>query len=348
MPTLSATDSIAPAIHLTKRQLFQPFRLGHWARMAVILFLTGEFPGGGWGGANFSIPQGGRRGRNDLLQFPAVDVFSAWREYLPWIILGFLAVVGLGFLWMYVASVFRFILLDAVLYNRCELRKGWRRSTQPGTSFFLWSLGFGLVVLVALGALVGGPILLAWQAGVFSHPSEHLLLLILGGLAILFLFLALLITSAVVFVFAKDFVVPIMALENLSTTDAWDRLLPMLRVEKAAYTVYVLMKMVLAMGSAIAFGILNLLVILALAIPMAIAGVALFFIGKAAGLSWNPATIGIVVLLGLAVVAVLVCTISLVDTPALVFFQAYPLYFLGSRYPTLGAHLGLTPPPAVT
>ncbi len=348
MPALSATDSIAPAIDLTKRQLFQPYRFGRWARMAVILFLTGEFPGGGGGGAHIPVQWTNPHQRRDLLQTAGVDPFSAWREYLPFIVAGILLLVALGLLWAYAASVFRFVLLDAVLTNRCELRAGWRRWKVPGKSFFLWCIGFGLIVLLALTVLVVGPVLLAWQAEFFRNPREHLLLLIFGGFAVLFLFFALLLTSAVVFVFAKDFVIPIMALENLSTTDAWDRLLPMLRVEKAAYAVYVLMKMVLAVGSAIAFGILNILATLVLLIPTAVVGVVLFFIGKAAGLSWNPATISIVVLLALAALAVLLFAISFIDTPALVFFQAYPLYFLGSRYPTLGAQLGLTAPSGPT
>lgn len=342
MPTLSAVQSVSPAFDQTARQLFRPFRIGHWARLAIVSLATGEFVGGGWGGGNLSVLQNRGR-REDLLGLAGFD-WSRLREFFPLIIVAVLAVVALGVLWMYVGSVFRFILLDAVLNDRCAIRAGWRRWKDLGTSFFFWCLAFGFVLLACLGVFIVGPIILAWQAGIFRQPGQHLLLLILGGLALFLLMFVLLLGGAVVYLFARDFVVPIMVLENLRATDAWDRLLPMLRTEKPAYAGYILMKIVLAVGSAILFGILNVIVILALLIPLGITGLALFLIGKAAGLSWNLWTVGAVVLLGGAALTLLLYAISFADTPALVFFQAYPLHFLGSRYPTLGALLSRTPP----
>ena len=68
--------------------------------------------------------------------------------------------VILGLIVIYISCVFRFILLDAVLWNRCNLGEGWRRWQQQGSSFFLWVIGFGLAMLAGLALLVGGPIYL--------------------------------------------------------------------------------------------------------------------------------------------------------------------------------------------
>ena len=147
--------------------------------------------------------------------------------------------------------------------------------------------------------LIGAPLLIAWRAGLFHHPGEHLAALILGGVALLFLLIAFFVVGAVVGLFAKDFCMPIMAMEKVGVLDAWRRLLPMLAAEKMAFTGYVLMKIVLAIGSAIIVrhrhAIVTLIVLL---IPLGIAGVIVFFGGKAIGLTLNVATISILVVLG--------------------------------------------------
>jgi len=45
--TFSAVDAIYPAIEHTKKQLFQPFRLGQWTRLALVGLLAGELGSGG-------------------------------------------------------------------------------------------------------------------------------------------------------------------------------------------------------------------------------------------------------------------------------------------------------------
>jgi hypothetical protein len=162
---------------------------------------------------------------------------------------------------------------------------------------------------------------------------------------LLCVFLAYVVVTAIAGLFAKDFCVPVMALEKVGVLDAWRRLLPMLGAEKLAFTGFVLMKIVLAVGAAIIFGIATLLALIAVAIPLVIAGAVLFFVAKAAGLAWSLATISIAAILGGIVLAGIIYLIALVSTPAMVFFQSYVLHFFGARYPTLGA-IVFAPPEA--
>jgi hypothetical protein len=123
----------------------------------------------------------------------------------------------------------------------------------------------------------------------------------------------------------------------------------MLRTEELAYAGYVLMKIVLAVGTAIIFGIINFVVILMMLIPLAIMGVAAYFLGKAAGLTWSLGTISAVVILGGAVLFLMFYVIAFISAPAMVFFQSYTLHFFGSRYPALGAVVfPPSPPPPVS
>ena len=335
---VSAIDAISPAFDRTRRLLFRPFRLGVWARIGLIALTTGEFSGGG-GAANINIPSGGGGSPGEKLLAGPDPAGQLLRDYLPWILAGVVVLLAFGLLAIFISSVFRFLLLDAVLRDRPQVRDGWRRWQGPGGNYFLWQLGFLFASLGALAAVVGLPLLVAWRAGLFEKPGEHAALLIAGGLLLFFAVVGLVLAVMLIDTFAKDFLVPLMALENLSVFDAWRRLLPLLAAEKMAYAGYILMKLVLSVGAAILFGIINLIILLVLFVVLGVAGVALVFGGKAAGLEWTLSTILIAVGLGMLALGGLLYIISFVSSPAVVFFQSYALHFLGGRYPLLEVQL---------
>jgi len=341
---LSAVDCIGPAFTQTKEQLFSPFRFQRWTRLALVCLILGDFAGGGGGSpGGFNFPVSHSKSGKTLFAIPNID-WDRVLPWLPWIATGIALVLVLFFLWIYIASVYRFVLFDSVLHNRCELKGCWRRWEPRGRSFFFWCLAIIVGFLAAYAVLIGAPLLVAWQAGLFRHPGEHVVTLIFGGIAMLLLILTFFVAGAVAVLFAKDFCVPIMALENVGVLDAWRRLLPMLAVEKMAFTGYVLMKIVLSIGSAIIFGIITIITLIALLIPLGIIALIVFFGGKALGLSLDVATVSILVLLGGIILMGIIYLIALISTPAMVFFQSYVLHFLGSRYPALGAEL-FPPPP---
>jgi hypothetical protein len=345
---LSAIEAVTPAIERTKLQLFKPFRFWHWARLAFIVFVTWDFSGGG-GGGNFnipSIPLGDGKKKQDFSFLAAPDIsWNRISEYLPWIILGVGILLALILVFIFIACVFRFVLFDAVLHDKCEIRAGWKRYQEQGFSYFLWSVCLGFSVLFANLVLIGGPVLAAWNMGIFDQPRDHILLLILGGLALLFLMIALFVTGAIISMLAKDFAIPIMALENVGILGAWRRMRPMLAGEKLSFAAYIGMKIVLALGSGILFGIITLIAMLLLMIPMGIAGVGIYLLGIALGLEWNLLTITITVLLGAVAVHIFLAVMAFISVPPLVFFQSYVLHFLGSRYPLLGEKVFPPPPP---
>ncbi len=342
---LSAIDAVSPAFDQTKQQLFKPFRLSFWMRMAVVAMTTGEFSGGGASGGNsFSLPAGGhhRRGLEPALLRP--EILRDWPHYLPYILIGAVVLVCLVILWMYVSSVFRFILFESVLTGQCDIKQSWRRWQSGGASYFLWRIGFSLVMLGLLGAAVGMPLWYAVRAGIFQDARNHILLLVLGGVGLAFLVIFLVLAGALVAVFAKDFVIPVMAIENVPVMEGWRRFLPMLKVQKKSFAGYVLMKIVLAVGCAIIFGILTFIVLFLLMLPLGIAGVAIFLVAKGYGIGWNLYTMIGCMVAATALVVFLFYVVSLISTPAMIFFQSYVNHFLGSRYPRLGARVFPEPP----
>ena len=340
---LSAIDAISPAFDRTKRELFQPFRIGFWLRMALVALASGEFYGSsGWGGMHFSLPSS-RRSPGYMLLDALQPRWEFLKHYLPWIVLGALLSFVLMFLWVYISSVFRFVLFDSVLTNHCSIKDQWRQWRPHGLSFFLWRLCFGLGVAVSFGIFAGGGALVFVATGALKNPRQHIVLLVLGGIVAFLVLMGLIIAAALIAVFARDFVVPVMALENVGVIEGWRRVLALLAAEKKAYAGYVLMKIVLVVGCAILFGILTLIAVFLIFIPISIAGVAAYLFAKAQGLLWHFPAVAIAVVLGAAALAAIFYVVALISSPAMVFFQSYVIDFLGSRYPVLGERI--SPPP---
>ncbi len=328
---ISAIDAISPAFQHTKQQLFQPFRAGQWVKLAFVGLLAGELTTGSCGNfnGNFRPP----RHPNQFLApaFPHIDPVLLALLVALLLVLGFLFWIFL----LYVNSVMRFILFDSVIARNCEIGEGWSRRQGPGLRYFLWQIVFGLTTLGGFVILVGIPAAFAFAAGWLTKPKEHLAPLILFGIGLFFVSFAFVVIAAVVHAFTKDFVIPQMAIENVSAFHAWGRLLPMLSAEKGSYLGYVLMKIVMTIGVGIVLGIVTTIVILVSLIPIGGLGALFILAGKAAGFTWNLYSITAAVVVGFAVLMAIFYIVSLVATPAIVFFPAYSIYYFASRYPAL-------------
>jgi len=332
---ISATDAVTPAFQHTKEQLLRPFRAGQWAKLALVGFLAGELSSGGCnGGSGFHLPPHTRGGH---LPLPNVN------PVLLAALIALLIVVAVVFwmLFLYVNSVMRFILFDSVIARRCEIRRSWGRWHWVGLRYFVWQLLFLFAMFVALTVLVAIPAALAFAAGWLEYPHQHMIPLVLGGMLLFCVVMSSVLLTLVVHVLTKDFVVPLMALENISAWEGWRRLLPMMRSEKGSYAGYLGMKIVMSLTAAMVVGIITVVVILILLIPVGGFGVIAVLAGKTAGLTWNLYTITLAVVVGCIVLAVLLYAVSFISVPAIVFFPAYSIYFFASRYPALDALLHL-------
>jgi hypothetical protein len=335
---ISAVDTISLAFQHTKRQLAQPFRFWQWTRLAFVGLLAGEAGSGGCNlPSNFKIPQQTPGGPKHLLDSP----FSSMDPALLAGSIAVLVVVALV-LWivlMYISSVMRFILFDSVLAKECHIRQGWSRRQGPGWKYFLWQLGFGLVMLMLYAVLLGIPALVALSLGWFTAPRDHIAGLVLGGFAVFLVAMALVIATLVIHVLTKDFVVPQMALEGIGAVEGWRRLWKMIQAEKGGYAAYLGLKLVLAIGAGIVIAIVSVIVALVIALPAVLLGVVAAIMGKSAGLTWDAGTITVAIVVGSVLVAILLYLVALVAVPAIVFFPAYSIYFFAGRYRALGVAL---------
>jgi hypothetical protein len=344
-------DAVQPAFQHVKQQLLKPFLFAQWARLALVGLLSGEAGAGGGCNSNFNWPstphpRGSGQVIHAALRSQHSHVAQPWQQLAQHPVMSaglvtLLVVAGLGLfvLLIYISSVARFILFDSVIAKECHIRKGWVRHRHHGFQLFGWQILLLLASFASFMVVLGIPLAGAWSLGWFTHPREHLLALLLGGGVFLMLFFAFLLTLGVVHVMTKDFVVPQMALENISAMEGWRRLWLWLKAEKGGYGGYIGMKIVLAIGAGVVLGIITFIALLVLLIPVGGVGAIAVIAGAAAGLTWNLYTITLAVVAAGILFAVIMFVASFICVPAIVFFPAYSIHFFAPRYPALAALL---------
>jgi len=354
---VSAVDCVQPALQHTREQLFTRFRFGQWSRLALVGILAAELHVGGCGNLGGHLPRIHPKQGNEFLPTSALpsrlpDLIQSQvsehiaqhiAQFIGLIVVGIFALMVVAFVFLYISSVFRFILFESVLRRQCAIGESWLKWRRAGGRFFLWQIVFQIAASLFLAILVGVPLALALAAGWTTNVREHIGRMIAGVILLGGLFVVFVLTAAVVQVLARDFLVPIMALEDLDFADGWHRLLGMIGREKGRYAVYLLLKLVLSLAASILFGILALFAALLVVIPGAAAVVA----GHVAGLGWSVTTISLAIIFGSLLLLLLVYLIALVCVPATVFFPAYSIYFFAARYPLLDALLNPAPVPPV-
>ncbi len=326
---ISAIDAIPLAFEHTKQQLFARFRLGQWTRLAFVGLLAGELGSGG--GRGFNLGKLGHSQPGGSPHFPAdlTPMLVALGAVL--VVLVFAALVFV-IVMMYVGSVMRFILFDSVLTKECHIRLGWQRRQGPGGRLFLWTLLCIVATFGGLALLVGIPVALAFSAGWFRAPSEHVVPLVLCGILLFCVLVIFFVVVALVYALTKDFVVPQMALEDIGVIEAWRRLWHMIGGEMGSYAGYIGMKIVMAIGAGMAIGIVTLIVGLLFAVPALAFGILAVLTGQQAGLTWNAYTITLAIVVGSILFGIFFYVVSLISVPVLVFFPAYSIYFFAARY----------------
>ena len=347
MPEVSAVDAISPALQLAKERLFKPFRFGQWARLAMLGLATGEIStAGGCPSSTFQVPTPTTTGSASRGLLPLSGALKGLDPFHLAILITALIVAGalLFLVFIYVNSICRFILFDCVLTGRCSLREGWEKWQPQGRRFFVWQLLLALVAIGGLVMLVGVPAGIAALLGITRHSPGHAVAAGLAMVLIVFIAMLYMLGFFLVTVLTKDFVVPQMALEQISAVEGWRRLLRMIKNERGSYAGYLGMKLVLAIGAAFIFGIATAIVLLIALIPTGLLTVVLVLVFKGAGVTWNAYTITAAVIAGCFLFAGVLYVVAFVSVPATVFFPAYSIYFFVARYPTLNTVLHPAPP----
>ncbi len=335
-------EAIPAAFERTKNIMFRPMRYSVWWRFAVIGTLAGESAGGG--GFNWNVPV---RSRDHLVSSFA-SPSTWWLDRLAPEVIAVAIIVAclLAVVFLFIASVMKFVLFDAVLRGRISIRAGWTRWKNEGAQFFLLHIVYSVFMLFSAAVVLLIPVVPIFRHGGFELARMEWpeVLLVVFGFVVFFVWLAILL---VIWVLLKDFVVPMMALEGLAPMDAVRKVRHLVNRNMGSVAGYIGMKIVLTVGAGMVFGIINIILIFVCLIPLGILAVIGIAIGAAAGLTWhNPLAIVLAIAFGGIAAAVIIYLVALVNSPAIVFFQSYVIHYLGPRYLPLDAVLNPPPPPA--
>jgi hypothetical protein len=141
----------------------------------------------------------------------------------------------------------------------------------------------------------------------------------------------------------NDFMLPSIALENASLTEAARRFFALVKAEPGEMAVYTIFKIVIAIAGGIAMEFLIIVVELIVAIPLGLIALLGWFLLHSLGPAGQVLLFaGGVVLFLIFFAFIFYVTIGFAGC-VIIFFQAYSMYFLGGRYPLLG---DLLEPPA--
>ncbi|MFB6191341.1 MAG: hypothetical protein ABEJ64_02845 [Candidatus Nanohaloarchaea archaeon] len=286
------------------KELLLPFDLGTWARLFLIVLLTGNgfsmpnmpssLPGdtGDTGTGSFESTYGTasddpvRSAASDL-SVPMTGLAAASPTGTGTVaaIIGLVLVFVLGFL--YISSVFEFIYYQSLLDKKVSIRDNFRRHSGRGARYFGFRLG--MMALVILSVAVG-------VAGLFANP-------IMGGL-MLFTLMLLLIPVMVFMGLTQNFVLLGMMENDTGLVQAWKDFYPELRKQWKQVGVYILVRFAVKIATGVASLIWAFVSLLLLLVPFGI--LAVLFYMAAPVLAAIPVTIGlitwIVLLIGLQVV----------------------------------------------
>lgn len=351
MPVLSATECVAPAFHHTVQQMFKPFRFAFWLRMAVLGFFTAELTGGSMHGnlpSNFpGVPHHGAGHPGIPPHWPWMAWFTPAHVFDLVIGVGlFIVVVTLIFI--YIGSVLRFVLFNAVLHGNPRIGEGWRRWREAGRNFFGWQVLLVLFGWAFVVACIGIPLMNLYSQnhiGFWFIDARAVVTLAIGGITLSLLGIIL----AIAGVLAKDFVVPIMALDNVGWQEGWRRFLRIARGHGSEYVIYFVMKIVLRVISAIGHGIVVFVASMVLVIPAAGAVILGVTLASGASMGVKAVLIVIAVVGGLLVVACILAISAIAGAPIAFYFPSFAIYFFAGRYAPLGRIIfPSVPPPAFT
>jgi hypothetical protein len=339
MIALSATQAISPAIDRTKNYLFRPFKLSTYLKLATVACLTE----GGSSGFNSNFPSG-NHGSSIPSSFPSFNLSS---EVIALIVIGVLVCIAIGLYLSYLICRLRFAYFHCLAHQIKEIRPGWRLYRTQGMRYFIASIIIGLsflfvLVLVALPFVFG--FIRLYQSSQSGEPYSvggfFLLLLPCIGIVICLCLVAYAVNAVL-----HDFILPHMALENLTVLQSWAAAWPRIRVEKGSFALYLLMRAILPFAAYIGL-------VIVMIIPMVIVIGILVLTGVGFHAAFEGAT-GVIAFIGIFIEVVLgIIGLSFMlilgfglGGPIATWIRNYALLFYGGRYQVLGNILS-PPPPA--
>jgi len=333
MRVLSASEAISPAIRRTKEILFQPFHKGRSWKLAAVAYLSAM------GLAFMPYP---------LFVFAIPKPPNTENVHMSLILAAFgLVSSAVMFVFFYLGSRLQFVLFAFAVEKSTMIAPLWRRYA---SRTWPW-LGLKLILSLIVTVIFSAPIFYSFrslitqasiqqiQPGQPRSPEMFAALLSFYVVLVAPVCLLLLCSSLL-----SDFVLPPIALEDASLTDALGRFFQLIKAEPGQLLLFTLFKVILAIAGMMIMQVVVILAELVLLIPIGLLALLGWFLFRSLGPAGHILLFAGAITLGLVFLALMFYIMVLIMGCIHTFYQAYALYFLGGRYPQLG---DLLEPPAL-
>ena len=258
MNRLSALDAFSPAMARVSAMLFKPFRLGTWLKIGFIGLLGGgvatfhsnnvNFP------TSYQVPANRRFPDDPFAEILRFLHSIHIADHIHAIVTALAIAVAISLIFLYLFCRFRFVLFDSVITTQPAVGRGWRLYASQANNYFGFWLVFRLVSFGVFALIIGVPLWHAYKNGALSGDGSLLVLLkLIASIALIAILAS--IVFAIISTLMKDFIMPIMALDNFAVADAWSALWRVIASEPGAWAGYLGMKLVLTIGAGIALAI---------------------------------------------------------------------------------------------
>ena len=259
---ISVIEPIGAAIEKTKEILFQPFDIGKWFTLGFCAFLATLGDGGGGGGGNYNF--GNQSYGNQSLDFQEgfQNIKHGVLDNLPVVltisVVVILVILVLTFLFMWLKSRGQFMFLHGVANNVGEVAVPWHRYAERANSLFLFRIVLWLAGTI-LSLILIVPLVFIFIALAKSDFKIFAAAGVVPAIFLIFGFVILCIVFTAINVLTKDFVVPIMYLQNCTVTEGWKRFWGLCRCHKNTFLLFLLFLIVVS----IALGVIAAAVVMA-------------------------------------------------------------------------------------
>lgn len=326
----SPLEALATAFSDTVNFLLDPLAPRRWIKLSVVCL----FLGGGTTSAAFHWSLGALP--SDI---GFQDALLRLREHIiqhAWLIPLSIAVgLSLAVVMVYLRAICRFVLVDSILREEIGIRRALPEIRSLAHSYFFWLLGaLGIAgVALAVGILVVLP-----YSRVAASKTESMAYLLTQA-AVLVVQVLVGLAFALVIILTDDLAVPVMYAEHLPLLAAWRRLWKTIRAEAGTFTLYVVVRFVVAVavGIAVLFVLFPALVVLfsVAIIVAALVVLTLHLVGVA--WIWTPLTIMLATLALLLLMGHVLLLLGVAGMPGQVLLQSFGMRFLAPRVPALDA-----------
>lgn len=332
MSEWTAWDVIEDALTKTRYLLFEPFDLGMWVKLAIILFFIGtgssnfgyNSPSGNFGDSEgFKCFDGNEFDEAVKELVSEVPAFMRQIRYL--IALAALLILLAIILFSYISCAMEFVFVESVVNNTVTIGTYIRNNLGNALQLFMlrWILGITFLIAIILSLL----------PALSSIFKENFSIVFFGSLFMFFMVIAI---GSVILALVGSFInlaIPVMLYENVSIAGALARVVGTAARSIPQVLIYWVLRILLSIVVGIVATIIAIIVGLLAVLIMAVIGIAVYLILSLLGMDFSGVTLIVLLVPGIIIaMLVLVFLITLATVPCPVFMKYHALLFLQGWY----------------